>query len=196
MNAVVFYATRQGQARRVAERVATDLRARQVRVDVVDVMALPPEIDWTSYDAACVVASVHAGRHEREMVHFAATYRTQLQRVGAAFLSLTLSQAGAEDPAKPAALREQSRADVQHMIDVFVAETGWRPVRILPVAGALAYSKYNVFIRFVMKRIARKAGAPTDTSRDYEFTDWAAIDRFVAESVARPPAPDVSPGSP
>jgi menaquinone-dependent protoporphyrinogen oxidase len=188
MKAVVFYATRQGQARRVAERVADDLRARQTGVDVFDVRHLPPRIDWTPYDFACVIASVHAGQHEREMVRFVTNYRNQLERVGASFLSLTLSEAGAEDPAKPRELREQSRADVQRMIDVFLAETGWRPERILPVAGALAYSKYNVFIRFVMKQIARKAGAPTDTSRDYEFTDWAAVDRFVAESVAQPPA--------
>ena len=53
------------------------------------------------------------------------------------------------------------------------------PERCLPVAGALAYSKYNIFVRFIMKRIARRAGAPTDASRDYEFTNWPALDRFV-----------------
>jgi menaquinone-dependent protoporphyrinogen oxidase len=51
------------------------------------------------------------------------------------------------------------------------------------VAGTLAYSRYNFIIRFVMKRIARKNGAPTDTSRDYELTDWAALDRFVGETM-------------
>ena len=76
--------------------------------------------------------------------------------------------------------RERAAADVQRMIDVFVKKTGWRPARSLPVAGALAYSRYNVFVRFIMKRIAREAGAPTDTSRDYVFTDWPALDRFVA----------------
>jgi menaquinone-dependent protoporphyrinogen oxidase len=32
-----------------------------------------------------------------------------------------------------------------------------------------------------MKRISKKRGLPTDTSRDYEFTDWAAVDRFAGE---------------
>ena len=67
------------------------------------------------------------------------------------------------------------------MIDVFIQDTGWRPAHVLPVAGALAYSQYNFIIRFVMKRIARKAGAPTDTSRDYEFTDWSTLDRFITD---------------
>jgi hypothetical protein len=49
------------------------------------------------------------------------------------------------------------------------------------VAGALLYSKYNPLVRFVMKRIAKEAGAATDTSRDYEYTDWVGLDRFVVE---------------
>jgi menaquinone-dependent protoporphyrinogen oxidase len=38
-----------------------------------------------------------------------------------------------------------------------------------------------------MKRIARKAGAPTDTSRDYEFTNWQALDRFVEQLAVKTP---------
>jgi menaquinone-dependent protoporphyrinogen oxidase len=185
MRAAVFYATREGQARRVAERVAADLRAQHNEVDVFDVKALPPRLDWTLYQSACVVASVHGGHHEREMVRFATMNRGELRRLHATFMSLTLSEAGAEDRSKPPADRQRSAADAERMIQVFIDETGWRPARALPVAGALAYSKYNFLIKFVMRRIARKAGAPTDTSRDYEFTDWAALDRFVSASVAR-----------
>ena len=32
-----------------------------------------------------------------------------------------------------------------------------------------------------MRLIARSTGADTDTSKDYEYTDWAAVDRMVAE---------------
>jgi menaquinone-dependent protoporphyrinogen oxidase len=119
------------------------------------------------------------------MIAFAKTHRDALARMGAAFVSVTLSEAGAEDPTKPADERRAAAADAQRMIDVFVNETGWRPEHALPVAGALVYSRYNFLVRFLMKRIARKAGAPTDTSRDYEFTDWAALDRFVGELAER-----------
>ena len=74
------------------------------------------------------------------------------------------------------------------MLDDFVADTGWQPAFVKPVAGALMYSRYNLLIRFVMKRIARQAGASTDTSRDHEFTDWAALDVFV-ESLLQSAAP-------
>jgi menaquinone-dependent protoporphyrinogen oxidase len=52
------------------------------------------------------------------------------------------------------------------------------------VAGALRYTKYNFFVRWMMKRIVAAAGGDTDTSRDYEYTDWqdlrAFADRFSA----------------
>ena len=32
-----------------------------------------------------------------------------------------------------------------------------------------------------MKRIACKAGGDTDTSRDYDYTNWAALDRLVGD---------------
>ena len=61
------------------------------------------------------------------------------------------------------------------------ADAGWHPERVVPVAGALRYSQYNFLVRFVMKRIARKSGGSTDTTRDHDYTDWAALDRFVSE---------------
>jgi menaquinone-dependent protoporphyrinogen oxidase len=182
MRIVVAYATREGQTRRIAEHVATALGSRGVKVDLHDMRTPALAIEWSQYDWACVAASVHAGHHEPEVIAFVKTHRQELQRLRAAFLSVTLSEAGAEDTSAPRQRREQAAADAQRMIDVFVQETGWHPARSLAVAGALAYSHYNFIVRFVMTRIARKAGAPTDTSRDYEFTDWSRLDRFIRDA--------------
>lgn len=183
MKAAVFFATREGQTRKIADRLVADFRMHELAVDLHDVKALHSPVDWPHYAVACVAASVHGGHHEPEMIAFVRQHREALQRLAAVFLSVTLSEAGAEDPRASPAERQQSAADAQRMIDGFVAETGWRPARCLPVAGALTYSRYNFLIRFVMKRIARRQGAPTDTSRDYEFTNWSAVDRFVDEVV-------------
>ena len=185
MKAAVFFATREGHTRKIAERVAADIRAHGVETDVIDVRTMRSPVDWSEYAIACVAASVHLGHHEREMVAFARRNREPLTRVRAVFLSVTLSEAGAEDPTAPPDRRAQAAADARRMIDVFIAETGWRPARTLPVAGALAYTRYNFLVRFVMKRIARKQGASTDTSRDHDFTNWPAVDAVV-EQLVRP----------
>ena len=49
------------------------------------------------------------------------------------------------------------------------------------VAGALPYTKYNLFMRWIMKRIVKKQGGDTDTSRDYDYTDWDDLRQFAAE---------------
>ena len=186
MRTAIFFATREGQARRVAEHIADTLRDRGVTADLFDVRDRRVAIDWTAYETAFVVASVHLGQHEREMIRFVRAYRPELKRLGAAFVSLSLSQAGAEDERHSAEDRRRASADVERMIDAFVAETGWQPAYVLPVAGAIAYRRYNLLVRFVMKRIARANGAPTDTSRNFELTNWAAVDRFV--DAVKPPS--------
>jgi menaquinone-dependent protoporphyrinogen oxidase len=75
-------------------------------------------------------------------------------------------------------------------VERFVEKCGWRPARIELIAGALQYSKYNFLIRYVMRRITKKEGGDTDTSRDYEYTDWAAVDRFARSLVTRERAPE------
>ena len=182
MKAAVFYATREGHTRKVADRIAEDLRRHGIDTDVMNVRDIE-EVSWGLYSAACVAASVHLGKHEPEMVAFVKRYRTQLSRLGAAFVSVTLSEAGAEDPNRLEADRRRAADDVKRMIDLFLKDTGWRPERTLPVAGSLAYTKYNIFVRLLMKRIARKEGGPTDTSRDHELTNWPALDRLVDELV-------------
>jgi menaquinone-dependent protoporphyrinogen oxidase len=176
----VLYATREGQTKRIAEEVAAGLRKHGLDAVAFNVREEDTELDVSSYAAVVLAASVHAGQHEREMIELVKEHRESLQSVPNAFLSVTLSEAGAER--KNATAEEHARfvADVRNMIDRFVTDTGWRPEHLVPVAGALRYTQYNFLVRLVMKRIARRAGGSTDTSRDHEYTDWRALDDFVA----------------
>jgi len=97
-----------------------------------------------------------------------------------------MAAAGAEGNGRTDAQRERARADVRRSIETFVKETGWQPTRVEPVAGALLYTRYNWLIRFIMKRISQSAGGDTDTTRDFEYTDWAALDRLAHEMATEP----------
>jgi menaquinone-dependent protoporphyrinogen oxidase len=63
-------------------------------------------------------------------------------------------------------------------------------VSIHHAAGALKYTEYDFFRRWMLKRIAKKEGGPVDTSLDHEFTDWDALDAFVRTFVEQ--VPDVA----
>jgi len=181
----VFYATREGHTLRIASRIAEVTRQAGVQADMHNVKKVGAEITLRNYSAVVLAASVHAGSHEPEMVEFVKKHCVDLDSRPNAFLSVTLSQVGAEDPRKSPEERARYAADVESVLAKFRNDTGWNPRQVKPVAGALLYSQYNFFLRFIMKRIARKSGAPTDSSRDYDFTRWADIEHFATQFAAQ-----------
>jgi menaquinone-dependent protoporphyrinogen oxidase len=180
---LILYATREGHTRRVAEHLAGFLQARGIAAEMVDAARVPNGFSLPRYCAAVIAASVHCGVHERELIRFVKDHVDALNRMPAALLSASLSEAGAEDIKSPPARRARAAADVQRMINALLQETGWHPGRVKAVAGALLFTKYNFLLRFVMKRISRQAGGATDTSKDHEYTDWKALDDFIDEFV-------------
>lgn len=180
----VFYATTEGQTRRIAERLAAVLRDRGFDSRAIDMGRAEGPIDWRRVTAALVGASLHAGRHQREAAAFVDANAAHLNAIPTAFFSVSLS-AASHDAEEVAAARRLAEA--------FPREHGWTPAAIVSLAGRLAYTQYGFFKRRLMKRIARKEGAPVDTSRDYELTNWENVERLgreIAERARRRVTPD------
>jgi menaquinone-dependent protoporphyrinogen oxidase len=165
----VFYATTEGQTRRIAEAIAASLRYEGLDSEALELAATTPLPDWSQLAGAVVGASVHAGHHQREASAFIKREAHQLEIKPSAFFSVSLS-AGSRNP------KEVDRA--WGMATNFVRSMGWEPSRLACFAGRLAYTKYGFLKRWMMQRIAAREGAPTDTSRDHEFTDWAIVREF------------------
>ena len=186
----VLYGTREGHTAAIAERVAGGLRRRGFEVAVKDLADGP--VEPLDYAALIVASPVHVGKHEPAVIAFVKDNPRELRVVPTAFVSVLLAQAGVEMADVAPERRAQARAEVQQVLDRFFDQTGWRPARYKAVAGALMYSKYNFFIRMVMKWIAWRSGGSTDTSRDHVYTDWASLDSFVAEFVGGLAGPDLA----
>ena len=186
MVVAVLYSTREGQARRIAEHVAARLSARGCLPDVFDLgQPLPLDFALSRYKGVLLVASIHIGRHEPEMIEFVRQSRTELSRVPTCLLSVSLSQAGAEDVGASDTRRRRARAEVVRMIQRFKRQTGFDPTLAHPVAGALLYRQYGILLRVMMRFISKLAGGSTDTSRDHEYTDWGALGRYTDEFASR-----------
>lgn len=170
--AVVFHSI-EGQTERVARRIAELLNARGARADVFPVSAAPASL-WT-YDTVVVGGSVHLGRHHRDLAAFIVRHSPELHARPTAFFSVSLTAAQADD---------DSQDLIHDIVGQFLDDAGWEPDSVAYFGGALAYTRYNAIKRFIMKRIAARMGQPTDTSRDFEFTDWDAVDRFADDVLA------------
>jgi menaquinone-dependent protoporphyrinogen oxidase len=115
------------------------------------------------------------------MTKFAKQHRLDLEAIPSAFISVNLTAATAEIPKATADERAKAAALVENFLKVFYEKTGWHPKYVKAVAGAVPYTKYNPLVRFVMKCIVRNNGGDTDTSRDFVYTNWPALDQFVEE---------------
>ncbi|HEV8548021.1 MAG TPA: flavodoxin domain-containing protein [Polyangiaceae bacterium] len=175
-NVLIVYATKEGQTGKIVRRLAETLHGEGHFVTLHDAEHPAAALDLTRFHAIVLGGPIHAGGYPRAVVRFARLHRALLERVPSAFFSVGLAIASRTS---------DGRAQTLQIVEKFVERTGWRPKRIELIAGALPYSKYNVLTRFVMRRISAKEGGDTDTSRDYEYTDWAAVDRFARELVTR-----------
>lgn len=179
----VMYATREGHARKVADRIAGALIARDLEVAVHHVADDEAAAAVGLADANVLVASVHASQHERAMIDFVNTHPIIRERPGT-FVSVCLSEAQAENDALPPSERAAAARKVQEQVRLFLDATHWRPAHVHPVAGALLYTHYNVLVRWMMHRVAKQAKLPTDTTHDFELTNWGALDAFAARLAA------------
>ena len=166
---LVVYATTHGQTAKIAAAVARTLRTQGAIVDLHDASAGPhPE----PYDGIIVAASVHTGKYQRAVVRWAQSHRAVLSSKTTAFLSVCLAVLQPEP---------EVRQKLAEILDRFTAAAAWQPTMVKHVAGALPYTKYNWLTRFVMKRIVKRAGGNTDTTRDFEYTDWADLTVFATQ---------------
>ena len=171
----VFYASSEGQTARIAEQLAVLFRESGFSSAAIDVTSTRAgALDWSSVKAVLVGASLHIGRHQEAATRFVRAHVPQLNAHPSAFFSVSLS-AASKNPAEV----ETARRIAQD----FCVAAGWTPDRILPVGGRLAYSKYGWLTRWMMRRIARKEGGPTDTSHDYELTDWSVVASLASDIV-------------
>jgi menaquinone-dependent protoporphyrinogen oxidase len=183
MRVLVLYSSRHGHTRRIAEFIAECVAQRDCEPDLRDIDSAEPA-HLSDYAAAILVSPIHLGRHAKGIVAFAHDHHLSLEALPSAFVSVSLTQASVESTELDLQLRAQAHHDLSVAIGHFIEVTGWHPRAIHRAAGALAYTRYNWFVRWMMKRIAKKQCGPTDTTRDHVYTQWDALERFVAEFLA------------
>lgn len=170
---LILYCTRYGQTRKIAEAMQAEFQRLGSGVDVMEAAVRPNRGDLETYDAVVIGAPVYKSRFPRYLESWISKESETLNQMPSAFYSVCLG------------ILERGNAQTQsaerRIIEEMFARTGWQPISWRTFAGALNYRKYNWLVRIVMKRIAKKAGGDTDTSRDYEYTDFEDVRLFVRE---------------
>jgi len=168
---LLFYATRDGQSRRIATYIAARLAEGGIAVLPHDLAAASPApADFASAPLVVVVAAVRYGRHLPEAERFLANYREFLARVRLVFVSVNLT---ARKPGK-------DTAEGNQYLRKLLARHRLTPALATAVAGRLDYPRYTWLDRQMIRFIMKLTGGPTDPQSCVEFTSWQAVDRIAA----------------
>lgn len=171
MKVLIVYASKEGQTAKIARRIG-DIAAETADVALYEATSVPNNALGNA-DAVIVAAPVHFDNHPRRIARFVRNNLAWLRARRSAFISVSGSS-----------ITESGRGQAEEYVTDFLDDTRWMPDRVELVAGGMAFTKYNWLIRFIMRRIAKAKKLSTDTSRDYEYTNWEQIDRFAREFIA------------
>jgi menaquinone-dependent protoporphyrinogen oxidase len=172
---LILYGTTDGHTRKIAQVLAENLRARRCSVDIMDAACRLWRFSPESYDGVIVAASVHIGDYQRAVGRWVRMYAPWLNGIPTAFLSVCLAVLER---------RIEARQEILRIMERFLTRCGWRPSMTRMVAGAVLYTRYGWLKRLMMKRIVAKAGGDTDTTRDFEYTDWNDLRTFARDFAA------------
>jgi menaquinone-dependent protoporphyrinogen oxidase len=168
---LIVYGSSYGQTAKIANRIGDLLRAEGEEITVCKGDTLEQSLPLETYDGIILGASLIGGKYQKYIRSFVTRHRGALHGVPTAFFAVSGSAGGTE--------KEQQAA--RDKIAEFLRATGWKPSCVASIAGAICYTRYNPLLRWIMKHMMAREGRPSDTSRDYEFTNWEQVAEFARE---------------
>jgi menaquinone-dependent protoporphyrinogen oxidase len=163
----LFYATRDGQSRRIAERIASRLADHGITALPRDLAGgLPARSSLRAARLVVVVAAVRYGAPLPEAEQFLASYRTLAEPPDLVLLSVNLTA------------RKQGKDTVEGnaYLRKSIARHRLAPVFALAIAGRLDYSRYGWWDRQLIRFIMKLTGGPTDPKTCIDYTPWDVVD--------------------
>jgi menaquinone-dependent protoporphyrinogen oxidase len=172
MKILIIYGTSEGQTRKIARFMEDVLQEVGHKVVIADSTEEPPAPD--AYEMVLIGSSIHMHKYKNSIRSYIMENVEELNKKQTAFFSVCMAVASDV---------EEERKDADEIARTFLEQAAWKPKEIVQIAGALRFTKYDYFKRLIMRMIANKKGEVVDTSKDYEYTDWKAVEKFVLEFV-------------
>jgi menaquinone-dependent protoporphyrinogen oxidase len=169
--AALFYATHDGQARRIAEHISRRLADNGMPCLPQDLaVTQPAAADLAAVPAIVLVAAVRYGKHLPAADRFLAAYRSLAAPPPLALASVNLTAR------KP----EKTTATGNAYLRKTIARHDLTPALAVAFAGRLDYQRYTWRDRQIIRFIMLLTGGPTDPQTSIEYTSWPAVDEFAA----------------
>ena len=166
----LYYATRDGQARRIAEHICGRLAADAPLAPPQDLAVMRSRCRRTSPRVSLIVlvAAVRYGKHLPEADRFLTAYGSLASPPPLALASVNLTAR------KP----DKTTAAGNAYLRKTIARHRLAPALAAAFAGRLDYRRYSWRDRQIIRFIMLLTGGPTDPDTRIEYTSWDAVDDF------------------
>ena len=165
---LVWYATHEGQTRKILERMVSSYPGYDVEWCRLDA---EPSVALSMYDKVLVGASIRYGVFQPALHRFVKKHTAILNKLPGAFYSVNLVAR------KPEKRTPQTNSYARK----FLMSSPWRPDHSAVIAGALLYPRYRWYDRVMIQLIMKMSGGETDTNKEVVYTDWEQVARFARE---------------
>lgn len=176
MKILIVYGTSEGHTRKIARFMEEVLQGGGHSVVIADATDDPPSPD--GFEAVLIGGSIHVHKYQSSIGNYILSHLDTLNKTYSAFFSVSMAVASKI---------EKEHVEAQKIALDFLEKTGWVPNEVQHIAGALKYTEYDYFKKLLMRMIAKREGGDTDTSQDYEYTDWDELKSFVLEFCSKKP---------
>jgi len=126
-------------------------------------------VDVRDFDAVVIGAPVYQQHFSKDMIRWTKNNLALLKLKTTGFFSVSGNAGDAH---------KQARAADDMLLKTFLDQSGLQPQFVASFGGCIHFTKYNFFLKFIMRKISEKAQGSVDTSRDLELTDWAQVTAF------------------
>jgi menaquinone-dependent protoporphyrinogen oxidase len=171
----IFYATRDGQSRKIAHRIAAGVAQRGSEARPQDLAASQPsQSRLEGAGLVVLVAAIRYGKILPEALEFLSSYEKLQNQPKLVFLvvNLTSRKPGKETPEGSVYLRKA------------IAKYKLAPAFARAIPGVLDYKRYTWRDRQLIRFIMFLTGGPTDPRTCIEYTPWDVVDDIAARIAA------------
>jgi len=167
----IVISTQSGHTHKIAKFMADQLGRVDVELDIfnVELECAPSSSQLKAYDAVIVGSPVYLGDFSQRLLDWSWEHRNQLNTIPSGLFTVSLNAADSRPKARPVD---------DKVLRNFIDQTDFHPRFVASMAGALAYTQYGFFKKCVLQGISAAAGGPTDTSRDFDLTNWEEVTEF------------------
>ncbi len=169
MHILILYSSRFGQTLKISQALKHQWQDAGAQVTLEN-LEQASALDLSQFDRIVIGASIRYGHFAKSLAAFTQAQTQALNHIPSAFFSVSILANKAH----------KSTPETHTYTRKFFEQSAWQPKHIGIFAGELAYHKYHLVDRYLMKLVMKINKGETNTQAHIEFTDWQKVQQFGA----------------